>query len=113
MEVTSITLTPKQIIGNAEGTGLLTRMSAGYDYEDGKRTDKQTHIKYEVVCPDNLFEKIIVKVPGVKPVVTLEQLEQQRGKITIKFKNLTGKFYRKNSGEYALSCSAESAEVIA
>lgn len=111
MKITDIKLTVTQIAGNAEGTGILLNMAPGYDYVDGKRTDTQSHIKYEAVFPDNAFEKILVKVPG-KSVVREEQLVQQNGKLKVKFKNLTGRFYRTNSGEYALSCSADSVEVI-
>lgn len=111
MKITDIKLTVTQIAGNAEGTGILLKMAPGYDYVDGKRTDTQSHIKYEAVFPDNAFEKIFVKVAG-KSVVREEQLVQQNGKLKVKFKNLTGRFYRTNSGEYALSCSADSVEVI-
>lgn len=113
INLTKIALNALQITGNAEASNLLlVGMSAGFDYVDGKKTDKQTHIKYEVVCPDNLYEKITVKVAGVKPVIAPEQFEQQKGRIKVRFKNLTGKIYRANSGEYALSASAEGVEVI-
>lgn len=109
MEVKDIILTPVQITGNNDATGILLGENPGYAYQNGKRTDTQTHIKYAVVFPENNFEKVTVKVPGTKSVMTPEQ---QKGKIKVKFKNLTGKFYRTNSGEYALSCSADGVEVI-
>ena len=112
MRISDIKLTGTQIAGNNEGTGILLNMAPGYDYVDGKRTDTQSHIKYETVFPDNAFEKVLVKVPGTKPVVTGEQLTQQSGKLKVRFKNLTGKFYRTNSGEYALTCSADGVEVM-
>lgn len=112
MKITNIKLTSTQIAGNAEGSGILLNMAPGYDYVEGKKTDTQSHIKFETVFPDNSFEKVLVKVSGIKSVVTEEQLAQQSGKLKVRFKNLTGKFYQKNSGEYALSCSADSVEVI-
>ena len=112
MNITNLILTTAQVAGNLEGIGLLLNETPGYDYVNGKRTDTQTHTKEEVVFMDNDFEKVIVKVPGTKTVVTAEQLAQQRGKIKVKFKNLRGRFYRTNSGEYALSCSADGVEVI-
>ncbi|MCH5263403.1 MAG: hypothetical protein J1F42_10850 [Lachnospiraceae bacterium] len=112
MKITNFILTPEQIAGNKEGIGILLNITPGYDYVDGKRTENQTHIKYEVVFPDNSFDKNIVKVAGVKAILTEEQLAQQSGKIKVKLKNLTGKFYRTNSGEYAVTCSAEGVEVI-
>lgn len=113
MKISNVRLDALQIAGNAEGIGLLIGMTAGFDYVDGKRTDNQSHIKYEVVFQDNLYEKEVVKVSGTKPIVTPEQLAQQKGKIKVKFKNLSGKFYRANSGEYNLSASADGVEVIA
>lgn len=110
-DITKIKLTVNQITGNPEGKGILLGERAGYDYVDGKRTENQTHIKYQVVFPENDFEKVTVKVPGIKPVVTSEQLAQQ-GKVNVKFKNLIGKIYRKNSGEYDISVSADGLEVI-
>lgn len=113
MNITNLILLPVQITGNNDAKGILLGQNPGYDYQNGKRTDMQTHVKYEVVFPENNFEKVIVKVPGTKPVMTPEELELQKGKVKIKFKNLSGKFYRTNSGEYALSCSADGVEVIA
>ena len=112
MKINSIKLLATQISGNAEGSGILLSMAPGYDYENGKRLDTQSHIKYEAVFPDNAFEKLLVKVPGTKAVITEEQLAQQSGKLKVRFKNLTGRFYRNNNGEYALSCSADSVEVV-
>ena len=112
LRITDIKLISVQIAGNAEGAGILLNMTPGYDYVDGKRTDAQSHIKYEVVFPDNAFEKVLVKIPGTKAIITGEQLAQQSGRAKVKLKNLTGKFYRTNSGEYALSCSADGVEVI-
>lgn len=113
MNIANLILLPVQITGNNDATGILLRESPGYDYQNGKRTDTQTHIKYEVVFPENNFEKVTVKVPGTKPIMTPEQLEQQKGKVKVKFKNLSAKFYRTNSGDYALSCTSDGVEVIA
>lgn len=113
MTIADVVLTPVQIAGNAEGTGLLLNETPGFEFQNGKRTNTQTHMKEEVVFVDNNFEKVVVKVPGTKQLVTGEQLAQQKGKIKVKFKNLRGRFYRTNSGEYALSCSADGVEVIA
>lgn len=113
MNIVNIILNEFQITGNNDATGILLKENLGYEYQNGKRTETQTHIKYEVVFPENNFEKVTVKVPGTKPVVSAEQLGLQKGKIKVKFKNLSGKFYRTNSGEYALTCSADGVEVIA
>ena len=113
LKITDIKLTVLQIAGNADGTGILLNIAPGYNYVGGKREDTQSHIRLEIVFPENAFEKVWVKVPGTKPIVTEEHLAQQSGKLRVKCKNLTGKFYRAtNSGEYLLTCSADGAEVI-
>jgi len=112
MNISKIKLTPSQISGNAEGTGIVLSVSNGFQYIDGKKTDSLTHIKYETVFPENNYEKTVVKVAGTKPVLTNEMLQQKAGKANVRFKNLTGMFYRSNSGEYALSASADGIEVI-
>ncbi len=112
MKITDVNLTTAQIAGNNEGIGVLLGIAPGYEYVNGKRTDTQSHIKYSGCFTDNNFEKATVKVSGTKEVISKDILTQQAGKIKVKFKNLTGKFYRTSSGEYALSCTADSVEVI-
>ena len=112
MKITDLVLTPAQISGNNDGIGILLDVTPGYEYVNGKRTDTQTCIKYLGVFADNNYDKETVKVASLKEVVSKELLAQQSGKIKVKFKNLTGKFYRTSNGEYALSCTADSIEVL-
>lgn len=112
MKISDLELTEKQITGNANGILYLASFKAGYEYVNGKRTDNSTFIKYDVVSIENDFDKITIKVPGTTPVITAEQLSQKKGNVKVKFKNLTGKFYRTSSGEYALTCKADGIEVI-
>ena len=113
MRITDITLNTMQVSGNADGSAIITRISEGKEYLDGKRTENTTHMKVEAVFPTNKYEKITVKVKDLKLPITEEQLEQAGGQKKVKFKNLTGRFYRANSGDYLLSASADSMEVIA
>ncbi len=113
MRPTDIILNTTQVSGNADGTAIITGISAGYEYVDGKRTENITHTRIEAVFPTNKYEKIAVKVKDLKLPITAEQLEQAGGQKKVKFKNLTGRFYRGNSGDYLLSASADSMEVLA
>jgi len=113
MIITNIQLTPPQISGNAEGTGIPLSVAPGYKYEDGKRTEEITHIKVCVVFVDKAYEKMNVKVTDLKAVLTQEMIDAAGGKMKVKFKNLTGKIYRTNSGVYDVSASADGVEVIA
>lgn len=112
MNICKIELFPQQIAGTPEATGLLIEEREGRDYIDGKPSDTVSHRKCTIVFPLNSYEKVIVKVTGGKPVITNEEIQQKGGTVKVRLKGLTGKFYRTNSGEYALSASAEGMEVI-
>ena len=111
MKVTEVKLTVSQICGNDEGECVLLSVSPLEEYIDGKPSGKVVGQKYHIVCHNNKYEKFIVKIKG-KPMITNDQIQQAGGQVRVIFENLTGKFYRTNSGEYALSCNADSAEVI-
>lgn len=109
--IKNLQLNTQQISGNSTGTGLLLSVSDGYEYVNGKATNNITHTKNTEVFPDNQYEKVTVKIKGSKPFVTNDQIQQKGGSVKVTFKNLTGRFYRTNTGEYALSASADSMEV--
>ena len=112
MQISDLRLTPYQISGNNEGIAILLDVSPEYEYINGKRSETQSYFRYLSVFTDNNFEKLTVKVAGVKEVVSKEMLAQQSGKIKVKFKNLSGRFYRTANGDYALTCSADSVELL-
>lgn len=104
--ITKIILTTSQISGNENGECVLLSVSPLEEYVDGKPNGKVVGQKYHIVCPSNQYEKFVVKVKG-KPSITNDQIQQAGGQLKVVFDNLTGKFYRTNSGEYAVSCSAD------
>ena len=97
MRITDVTLTPMQICGDADGNAMAVEIKDGFEYLDGKKTDNHTHKVVEAVMTKNKYEKLKVKVMNTKTVITNEQIAQQGGSVKVKFKNLTGKFYRKNT----------------
>lgn len=111
--ILKLILTATQICGNATGTVILLGIADLMEYVDGKPTNNVIGQKLTVVCPDNNYEKFVVKIKGGKPAITNEQLQQKGGQVKIVLKNLTGKFYRTNSGEYAVSCNADGWELSA
>lgn len=112
MKITDMVINTKQIFNNsADETALLLEVKKGFVYENGKATDRVDHYKYNVVIPQNKYEKITVKISG-DALVTNEQIAQKGGSLKVKFKNLTGKYYRMSSGEYGFSATAEGMEVI-
>lgn len=99
-----------QQIANGD-TLLLTDIAPVKEFVDGKYTDKVIGFRYTCVCPQNKFEQISIRIEGVKPVITPEELSV-KGTIKVKPKNFEGRFFRDRSGEYRLSAKAESLEVI-
>lgn len=113
MIITDLIVTPVQISGNPTGEGRVLKVTNGYEYDSaGNVTNKIIQQKYTVVFPMNGYEKVVVKVKGDKPVITNEQIQQKGGEVKAVLKNLTGRFYRSNSGEYVLTASADGIEVI-
>ena len=110
--IEKLSLVAEQICNSKDTTVILVSVREGAEYKDGKPTGNIDHYKHDVVLPFNQFEKITVKVKGA-PIVTQEQIDQKGGSMKIRFKNLTGKFYRTGNGDYALSASADGLEVIA
>lgn len=113
MRINEIELYEKSITGNKEGIGVVVSCTDLYEFENGKKTDKQIGFVLETVMPDNRYNKEKIKVVNTNPVVTNELIAQQGGTVKVKFKNLRGKFYRTPSGEYLLSCKADGVEVMA
>lgn len=112
MKIEKLQVNTEQIAGDKEAIALLCGEGLGYDYINNQRSDSPAFVWEEVVFPNNNYERFKVKVPGTKLLLTAEQLEQQKGKTKVRFKNLRGRFYRTNNGEYALSCRADGVEVI-
>lgn len=111
LDLTKIELTAKQMSGNDEGRAIATEITPGYEYKDGKKTDNIIYMAVTAVFPSNRYEKLRVKVLDMKLPLTTEQLKTQ-GEKKIKFKNLRGKLYRTGYGDYAISATADSLEVL-
>ncbi len=112
MKPTDVILDSKQITNSATASALLLEVRKGMTYEDGHATDKIDHYKYDVVLPENKYDKITVKIKG-NALVTNEQIAQAGGQIKVKFRNLTGKFYGMSNGKYGFTANADGLEVIA
>ena len=110
--LTKVILNAEQICNSKDLSVLLVAVREGAEYKDGKPTGNIEGYKYEVVFPFAQFYKTRVKIKGA-PIITQEQIDQKGGSMKIRFKNLTGKFYRTGNGDYELSASADGLEVIA
>ena len=105
------TFDAKFICNSVDGTVVVTDVTTGNIYENGKRTDKYDHHKYHAVLLFNGYKKIPVKIPG-ESLINNEQIAKNGGAIKVKFKNLTGRYYRMGNGELGFTASADGLEVI-
>jgi hypothetical protein len=78
-------------------------------YENGQATDKIGGYSYECLAPMNNYEKFVVKVPNLPPIIDNESLSEQT---FVTFEGFVARFYRDRGGYYQLSCKAEKAILI-
>ncbi|MCR4756098.1 MAG: hypothetical protein K5868_11360 [Lachnospiraceae bacterium] len=112
MNIFRLQLQTNQISGNADGTGIALSVTDGFKYVDGVKTETVDHLKVSVVFPDNGYEKMAIKVYDTRLSNANEKIAAAGGQLRVKFKNLSGKLYRTNYGEIAVSASADSMEVL-
>lgn len=89
---------------------ILLKIAELYAYENGVKTENLLGYKYTVV-EDKQFEKIVIKIEDVLPIITQDELEKRTGQTYVKFKNCFGKLYKKADGNIDVSFSAESIEL--
>lgn len=92
-------------------TCYLTRMFPYYKFDNGNKTDEIIGYNYECALPDNMYEKIVVKVEEKVPSIASETLEE--GSIPVTFEGFVGKFYKDfKTNSYKLSCKAKSILIL-
>ena len=110
--ITNLVLDASLLVGNPNGNCILLGCKEWKEYVDGKATGNTIGIKANVGCPKNMYQTLEgIKIKGAKMNFTNEQLREKGGQ-PIVLKGLQGKFYRDNTGEYKLSCTADGFEVV-
>lgn len=99
-----------QQVSNGD-TGLAVGGRLYKEYVDGKPSDNYTGLSLDIVLPKARYEKITVKIPGLIHQIKPEDFET-RDSIPVRIKDFNAKFYRTNSGEYALSCKGTAVEEV-
>lgn len=97
------------------GEAILLGSKPVYLYENGRKVDTVVAQRYHVLNEANDYEHLQIKANGSEPIIKnedLEKMKQTGTKVKVRFKNLVGKFYRKDTGEWVLSYSADGVEVI-
>lgn len=94
-------------------TALAVDATPYYNYVNGKPEDTPAGIRIDAALPNNKFEKITVKMEGMKHALTSESFESPGTTYKVKFSpDFQARFYRTSSGDYALSCKASDLEVL-
>lgn len=94
-------------------TALAVGATPYYNYVDGKPGDTPAGIRIETVLTGFKYEKISVKLEGIKHPITPESFDNENTTFKVRFSpDFQAKFYRTQTGEYALSCKASTVEVV-
>lgn len=110
MNTKKIELSFRQV-ANADH-GILIGMRPWIEYVNGEKTDKVLGTQYEVVLPENGYEKLIVKVPG-PPILTQEEIEMADSVIHIGFSGFAAKIYfERQTKQNKVSARAEQAMIV-
>ena len=104
---------PFSVLANGD-FGIAIGATTFYPYVDGNAVGATpAGIRVEVVLPNNKFEKIIVKLPGLNHPISPESFLSGESNFKVRFSaDFVGRFYRTPSGEYALSCKANEIEIL-
>lgn len=91
------------------GRMILTGARPAYDYKDGKRGDKVTGLKVDVVLEKNNYDSLTVTVSN--PVDSISAvLEQSDGPVYVTFEGFTARIYVMN-GQANVSAKATAVRV--
>ena len=103
----NILLTLEQVANSSRVK--LVSVSPYKIYDQGRPTEQIGGFAYECVCPANRYEKIVVKVPDLPPVINNEYINEDT---FITFEGFIARFYKDRLGRYQLSCRAEHAILL-
>lgn len=110
LDIRKIGLEAHQITNNNNATAIAVDILPVYEYVNGKKTNNIIYMGVDVVLPDNSYEKIRVKIKDLNIPLTREELLVHGKKVALK--GLTGRIYKNNMGDYAVSATADSLEVL-
>lgn len=93
-------------------TALAVGATLYYNYVEGKPGDTPAGIRIETVLTAFKYEKISVKLEGMKHPITPESFDNENTTFKVRFLGFKARFYRTQTGEYSLSCKASAVEVV-
>lgn len=86
---------------------ILLHAKPQYRYENGKATDEQIGMQYEVITNGGDFDRFWVKIPEINNAVTEDMLRTSKEKVIVTFSNAVCKLYTDASGHIQVSVKAE------
>ena len=111
MKLGEIVLTDVQTLG--ANKAILTDVKPVYNYVNGERTDVVIATAYIVACPKKAYEKVTVKVPGTKAVLSTEEVAMCDEAIWVSFEGFEGKFYTDSlTKEVKVSAKAQKVNIV-
>lgn len=112
IKITDFTFDFNQLNGGIK-EALLVGVKPYYEYIDGKPSNKQLGNLYETILPGRGFERLWVKIPILKSLISEEMLIQHNNRIRVSFIGFEAKFYfNKFKNAYLLTATASDIEVI-
>lgn len=91
-------------------TFVVLKVTVSKVYVNGKKTDEIDGYRYEL-AEVNSFEKISVKIPSTKAIITQEVIDKAPKRISCTLEDCFAKPYRSTSGEILLSFRASSLKI--
>lgn len=96
MNLTKVPINTKVLLDKA----ILLGVTPSYAYEGGERTQRIDGYRYNLVLPTSDFEKVSVKIPGVK------KLDVQGESFPVRFDNPVARIYY-SGGSHDITISAD------
>lgn len=108
---------PLQTLGVSDtGNVPLVAVNAISEYQDGKPTGRHAGTSYDVLLPDQQYERLRVKIASdsVAPVeqADLDEANKRGNCYMVRFQNLEVKPYASANGRIAYSARADAVEVV-
>lgn len=110
ININQITINLQQV---AKGEQLiLVGVKPVKEFKDGKQTDTIIGYSYCVVCPQNKYEQLNIKVEQSQPIITQEEIDAKGGALKVKVKQFEGRFYQDSQKNVHFTAKAAGIEVL-
>ncbi len=109
MRISDLKITKEQFTN--VGPIILVDVREVFAYKDGERTDHLQGFKYHVIAPKRKYDSAYVRVDGLTPIITNEELEESDTPVIVDFEGFEGRFYKYNN-DYAFTAKATAIKIV-